>query len=185
MISSAAGSRSRAPGSVACGSGCRIPRKASARSTVGCGRTAGRRSAGQPRPFARRRRSPKRYTGAAGRLSARLERTFPPGSRGREVAAHLAEGSRSLGRSARVLVGIGREADRLPKIWEPERVPGERPPQHERPTPGPRSEPATETPDGSGDGRTACIHWRRSGEPERGLRFPRPGGIADKRGIPI
>lgn len=88
--------------------------------------------------------------GAAGRLSARLERTFPPGSRGRAVAGHLAEGSRSLGRSALVLVGIGREAERLQKVWEPERVPGERPPQRERPTPGPGSEPATETPDGQG-----------------------------------
>lgn len=88
--------------------------------------------------------------GAAGRLSVRLERTFPPGSRGREVAAHLAEGSRLLGRSALVLVGVGREADRIPKIWEHERVRGERPPQRERLTPGSGSEPATETPDGSG-----------------------------------
>jgi len=87
---------------------------------------------------------------AAGRLSVRLERTFPPGSRGREVAAHLAGGSRLLGRSALLLVGIGREADRIPKIWEPESGRGKRPPQRERPTPGPGSEPATETPDGSG-----------------------------------
>lgn len=88
--------------------------------------------------------------GAAERLRVRLERTFPPGSRGREVAGHLAEGSRSLGRSGLALVGIGREAERLQKVWEPERVPGERPPQRERPTPGSGSEPAIETPDGSG-----------------------------------
>ena len=88
--------------------------------------------------------------GAAERLRVRLERTFPPGSRGREVAAHLAEGNRLLLRSALLLVGIGREADRIPKIWEPESVRGERPPQRERPTPGPSSEAATETPDGSG-----------------------------------
>ncbi|MXX22159.1 MAG: hypothetical protein F4Z93_03395 [Rhodospirillales bacterium] len=88
--------------------------------------------------------------GAAERLRVRLERTFPPGSRGHAVAGHLAEGSRLLLRSALLLVGIGREADRLPKVWEPERVPGERPPQRERPTPGPRSERATETPDDPG-----------------------------------
>ena len=88
--------------------------------------------------------------GAAERLRVRLERTFPPGSRGHAVAEHLAEGSRLLLRSALLLVGIGREADRLPKLWEPERVPGERPPQRKRPTPGPGSEPATETPDDPG-----------------------------------
>ena len=88
--------------------------------------------------------------GAAERLRVRLERTFPPGSRGREVAAHLAEGNRLLLRSALLLVGIGREAERLQKVWEPERVPGERPPQRERPTPGPGSEPATETAEGPG-----------------------------------
>lgn len=88
--------------------------------------------------------------GAAERLRVRLERTFPPGSRGHAVAGHLAEGSRLLLRSALLLVGIGREADRLPKVWEPERVPGERPPQRERPTPGPGSERATETPDDPG-----------------------------------
>ncbi|MDE0475598.1 MAG: hypothetical protein OXI50_13650, partial [Gammaproteobacteria bacterium] len=75
--------------------------------------------------------------GAAERLRVRLERTFPPGSRGREVAGHLAEGSRLLLRSALVLVGIGREADRIPKIWEPESVRDKRPPQRERPAPGP------------------------------------------------
>ena len=83
---------------------------------------------------------------AAERLRARLERTFPPGSRGRAVAAHLAEGNRLLLRSALLLVGIGREADRIPKIWENE--PGHR--ERDQPPPGPGSEPATETPDGSG-----------------------------------
>ena len=87
---------------------------------------------------------------AAERLRVRLERTFPPGSRGREVAEHLGEGSRLLLRSALLLLGIGREADRLPRIWEHERGRGKRPPEDERPTPGPGSEPATETPDGSG-----------------------------------
>ena len=86
--------------------------------------------------------------GTAERLRVRLERTFPPGSRGRGVAGHLAEGSRLLLRSALLLLGIGREAERLPKVWE--REPGKRPPQRERPTPGPGSEPATETPDDPG-----------------------------------
>ena len=88
--------------------------------------------------------------GAAERLRARLERTFPPGSRGRAVAAHLAEGSRLLLRSALLLVGIGREADRIPKIWENEPGDREPPPEPERQPPGSGSEPAAETPDGSG-----------------------------------
>ncbi len=88
--------------------------------------------------------------GAAERLRARLERTFPPGSRGRAVAAHLAEGNRLLLRSALLLVGIGREADRIPRIWENEPGHREPPPERDRPPPGPGSEPATETPDGSG-----------------------------------
>ena len=83
---------------------------------------------------------------AAERLRVRLERTFPPGSRGREVAAHLAGGSRQLLQSALVLVGIGREADRLPKIWENEPGGGERPPPRERPTPGNGPDPDPETP---------------------------------------
>ena len=84
--------------------------------------------------------------GGAERLRARLERTFPPGSRGREVVAHLAGGSRLLLRSALVLVGIGREADRLPKIWENEPGGGERPPESKRPLPGNGPDPDSEIP---------------------------------------
>ena len=88
--------------------------------------------------------------GAASRLSVRLERTFPPGSRGRAVAGHLADGSRSLGRFVLALVGIGSEAERIPKVWENEPGHRERPPEPKRTPSGPGSEPATETPDGSG-----------------------------------
>ena len=83
--------------------------------------------------------------GAAERLRARLERTFPPGSRGREVAAHLASGSRLFLRSALVLVGIGREVERL-RVYTPEREPGERPPESERPLPGNEPDRDAETP---------------------------------------
>ena len=54
--------------------------------------------------------------GAAERLRVRLERTFPPGSRGREVAAHLASGSRLLLRSALVLLGIGPRSGARPRV---------------------------------------------------------------------
>ena len=82
--------------------------------------------------------------GAAERLRVRLERTFPPGSRGREVAAHLAGGSRLLLQSALVLVGIGREAERL-SVYTPERGRGERPPESKRQLPGngPDADPET------------------------------------------
>lgn len=70
---------------------------------------------------------------AAQRLSARLDRTFPPGSRGRAAATHLADSSRLFLRSVFLLVGIGREADRLPRIWERDHVRGERPPKPEKP----------------------------------------------------
>ena len=83
--------------------------------------------------------------GAAERLRARLERTFPPGSRGREVANHLAGGSRLLLQSALVLVGIGREAERL-SVFTPERRRGERPPESERPLPGNEPDRDPETP---------------------------------------
>ena len=81
---------------------------------------------------------------AAERLTVRLERTFPPGSRGREVAAHLAGGGRLLLQSALLLVGIGREADRLPKIWENEPGGGERPPESKRQLPGNGPDPDSE-----------------------------------------
>ena len=93
---------------------------------------------------------------AANRLRARLESAFPPGSRGREVAAHLADGSRLLLRSALLLVGLGREAERFPSVFErgraprqnpPERehLPRERPPEPERPPAGTAPEPAPGT----------------------------------------
>lgn len=82
----------------------------------------------------------------AERLRARLDRTFPPGSRGRAVATHLADGSRLLLRSALLLVGIGREADRLPSVWERDHVRGERPPKPEKPPPGTGPAPVPETP---------------------------------------
>ena len=83
--------------------------------------------------------------GAAERLRVRLERTFPPGSRGREVANHLAGGSRQLLQSALVLVGIGREAERL-RVYTPERRRGERPSESERPLPGNEPDRDPETP---------------------------------------
>ena len=93
---------------------------------------------------------------AANRLRAQLESAFPPGSRGREVAAHLADGSRLLLRSVLLLVGLGREAERLPSVFEggraprqnpPERehLPRERPPEPERPPAGAAPEPAPGT----------------------------------------
>ncbi len=148
----------------------------------------------------------------AERLRARLERTFPPGSRGRAVAAHLAEGNRLLLRSALLLVGIGREADRIPKIWENE--PGHRdpPPERDRPPPGPGSEPATETPDGSGTdeprastgagpgsrGEASASHGptgsptneasrsepSREGSPASGSAEPAPADTSPVRGVP-
>ena len=83
---------------------------------------------------------------AAQRLSARLDRTFPPGSRGRAVATHLADGSRLLGRSALLLVGIGREADRFPRVWERDHVRGEGPPKPEKPPAETGQGPVPETP---------------------------------------
>ncbi len=83
--------------------------------------------------------------GAAERLRVRLERTFPPGSRGRAVAAHLADGSRLLLRSALLLVGIGREADRITRVFPDGRVPGKRRPKPEMPPPGAGSGPPAET----------------------------------------
>lgn len=83
--------------------------------------------------------------GAAERLRVRLERTFPPGSRGREVAGHLAEGSRLLLRSALLLVGIGREADRITSLFPDGRVPGKRPRKPGTPPPGTGSGPPAET----------------------------------------
>ncbi len=92
--------------------------------------------------------------GIADRLGGQLQRAFPPGSRGREVAAHLATGSRLFGRSALLLVGIGREADRIPSLLDRERAPGERPPAPERlpsgtgrrPAPGTRPPAAPDEP---------------------------------------
>ena len=83
---------------------------------------------------------------AADRFGEWLRAVFPPGSRGREVAAHLATGSRLLGRSALLLVGIGREANRIPSILDGERAPGERPPTPERPPSGTGPRPAPGTP---------------------------------------
>ena len=83
---------------------------------------------------------------AAERLRARLDRTFPPGSRGRAVATHLADGSRLLLRSVLLLVGIGREADRLPRVWERDHVRDERPPKPEKPPAGTGPGPVPETP---------------------------------------
>ena len=90
--------------------------------------------------------------GHVDRLRARLEKAFPPGSRGREVAEHLATACRLFARSALLLVGIGREADRLPPLWTPDREPGKPPPKPEGPpagnTPGRASEtPGRRTPD--------------------------------------
>ncbi len=85
------------------------------------------------------------WRGDVDRLRARLEKAFPPGSRGREVAGHLAAGSRLLARSALLLVGIGREAERL-SVWEPDRELGKRPPKPKRPPAGTVPEPAPETP---------------------------------------
>lgn len=82
---------------------------------------------------------------AAEGLRARLERTFPPGSRGREVAAHLAGGSRLLLQSALVLVGIGREADRITRVFPGGRVPGKPLPKPKMPPPGAGSAPPAET----------------------------------------
>ena len=84
---------------------------------------------------------------AAQRLSARLDRTFPPGSRGRAVATHLADGSRLFLRSALLLVGIGREADRIPSVFERDHESRERPPKPEKPPAGTGPGPTTETPD--------------------------------------
>ena len=129
--------------------------------------------------------------GAAGRLSARLERTFPPGSRGRAVAGHLAEGSRSLGRSALVLVGIGREAERL-SVYTPERGRGERPPESERPLPGnepdrdpeTRPRPAPDEPGAStGDGPAVRDEFADAPDPTAGGHPPgsaRPGSSASE-----
>ena len=83
---------------------------------------------------------------AAERLRVRLERTFPPGSRGREVAGHLTEGSRLLLRSALLLVGIGREADRFSGVFPGGLGRGERPPESKRPLPGNGPDPDSETP---------------------------------------
>ena len=103
---------------------------------------------------------------AANRLKARLESAFPPGSRGREVAGHLADGSRLLLRSALLLVGLGREAERLPSVFERGRAPRQNPPEREHrprerlpeperppagaapePAPGTAPEPTPGTPD--------------------------------------
>ena len=84
--------------------------------------------------------------GVADRLAVQLQRAFPPGSRGREVATLLATGSRLFGRSVLLLVGIGREADRIPSILDDERAPGPRPPAPERLPPGTGPRPAPGTP---------------------------------------
>ncbi len=85
------------------------------------------------------------WRGDVERLRARLEKAFPPGSRGRAVAERLATGSRLLLRAALLLVGIGREAERL-RVWEPDRELGKRPPKPKRPPAGTVPEPAPETP---------------------------------------
>ena len=84
--------------------------------------------------------------GVMDRLAVQLQRAFPPGSRGREVATLLATGSRLFGRSVLLLVGIGREADRIPSILDDERAPGPRPPAPERLPPGTGPRPAPGTP---------------------------------------
>ena len=85
------------------------------------------------------------WRGDVERLRARLEKAFPPGSRGRAVAERLATGSRLLLRAALLLVGIGREAERL-SVWEPDRELGKRPPKPKRSPAGTVPEPTPETP---------------------------------------
>ncbi len=94
--------------------------------------------------------------GIADRLAGQLQRAFPPGSRGREVAALLATGSRLFGRSVLVLVGIGREADRIPSILDNERAPGTRPPTPERLPSGAGPRPAPGTPPPAAPGEPAA-----------------------------
>lgn len=90
---------------------------------------------------------------SADRIGGWLQTAFPPGSRGREVARHVAQGSRLLGRSALVLLGIGREVDRLPSVFEgrPQARPAgpERPslePERLSPEPAPKRAAAPTTP---------------------------------------
>ena len=83
----------------------------------------------------------------ADRIGTRLEAVFPPGSRGREVAGHLADGSRLFGRSVLVLLGLAREADRLPPVFEREREHRKRPPEPEPPSTGTGPVPALQTPE--------------------------------------
>ena len=105
--------------------------------------------------------------GHVDRLRARLEKAFPPGSRGREVAEHLATACRLFARSALLLVGIGREADRLPPVWTPDREPGKPPPKPEGPPAGNTPERASETPGRrTPDGRRASTGAGPTGRDE-------------------
>ena len=81
---------------------------------------------------------------AAGRLSARLEKTFPPGSKGRAVAGQLAKGSRLLLGAALTLVGIGQEAERF-SVYGREPGARERRSRPKRPPSGNGPKPAPET----------------------------------------
>ena len=108
--------------------------------------------------------------GAADRLGAWLREAFPPGSRGREVATHLATGSRLLGRSALLLVGIGREADRIPSLLDRERAPRERPPAPEQPRSGGGPRPAPGTPPPTALGEPAAS----PGPPDESAASARP-----------
>ena len=81
----------------------------------------------------------------AARLAQSLRKTFPPGSRGHEMAGHLAEGSRLLGRAGLALFRTRRDLDSAASLLEreirsPGRDPEPAPPKRERdPDPPPHA----------------------------------------------